>query len=319
MHYVVTGGAGMIGSHIAKHLCGTSHTVTVVDDLSRGKMSNLDNVRDKIEFVNADITDYDAVCKHLGGGSDGIFHQAALAYVPESFERAFDYHRVNVAGTDNVFKIALKTRTRVVFASSGSVYGDTTSTRPIRETYPRDPASPYAWTKCRGEMMAARYCKAGARIVLLRYFNVAGPGRDLKYAGAISKMAHSVASGSPPRIFGDGNQIRDFVHVDDVVRANVAAMESDIPYGFFNIGSGAGVSIGNLARLVVKIAGACMEPVHDTSQPDGGGANVASVKKARFYLDWVPRVTLEECVQKILATFSFSGAQQMCSGKEKEI
>ena len=128
-------------------------------------------------------------------------------------------------------------------------------------------------------MMAARYCKAGARIVLLYYFNVAGPGRDLKYAGAISKMAHSVANGSPPRIFGGGNQIRDFVHVDDVVRANVAAMESNIPYGFFNIGSGAGVSIGNLARLVVKIAGADMEHVRDTPQPGGGGANVASVKK----------------------------------------
>ena len=109
----------------------------------------MDNVRDKIGFVNADITDYDAICKHLRMGSDGIFHQAAPAYVPESFERAFDYHRVNVAGTDNVFKIALKTRTRVVFASSGSVYGDTTSTRPISETYPRDPASPYAWIKYR--------------------------------------------------------------------------------------------------------------------------------------------------------------------------
>ena len=318
MHYVVTGGAGMIGSHIAKHLCGTSHTVTVVDDLSRGKMSNLDNVRDKIEFVNADITDYDAICKHLGRGSDGIFHQAALAYVPESFERAFDYHRVNVAGTDNVFKIALKTRTRVVFASSGSVYGDASSTRPIRETHPRDPASPYAWTKYRGEMMAARCCKAGASIITLRYFNVAGPGRDLKYAGAISKMAHRVANGSPPCVFGDGNQVRDFVHVDDVVRANVAAMESGIPYGFFNIGSGAGASIGELARTVVRIAGADLDPVYDGPQPGGAGANVASVRKARLRLGWTPRVTLEECVRKILATFPLPGAPRMCSGEGEE-
>ena len=318
MRYVVTGGAGMIGSHIAKCLCGLGHTVTVVDDLSRGKMSNLDGVRDKVEFVKADVADYDAIWKHLED-ADGIFHQAALAYVPESFERAFDYHRTNVAGTDNVFKIALETRTRVVFASSGSVYGDTASTKPIRETHPQDPASPYAWTKYRGEMMAARYGKAGARIVVLRYFNVAGPGRDLKYAGAISKMAHSIANGSPPRIFGDGSQIRDFVHVDDVVRANVAAMESDIPYGFFNIGSGAGVSIGRLARLVVRIAGADLEPVHDAPQPGGGGANVASVKKARLYLDWVSKVTLEECVRKILATYSFSGAPRMYLGEEEEL
>lgn len=307
MRYVVTGGAGMIGSHIAKHLCGSGHAVTVMDDLSRGKMLNLDGVRDRVEFVKADIADYDAVYKHLEG-SDGIFHQAALAYVPESFEKTFDYHRVNVVGTDNVFKIALKTRTKVVFASSGSVYGDTTSTRPIRETHPRDPASPYAWTKYRGEMMAARYGKVGARIVTLRYFNVAGPGRDLKYAGAISKMVHSVANGSPPRIFGDGSQVRDFVHVDDVVRANVAAMESDTPYGFFNVGSGAGISIGELAHLVVSIADANMEPVHDAPQPGGGGANVASIKKARLHLDWVPEVTLEECIRKIIATFSFSGA-----------
>ena len=278
-------------------------------------MSNLGCVRDKVEFVKADIANYDAIRKHLEG-ADGIFHQAALAYVPESFERAFDYHRVNVAGTYNVFKIALETRTRVVFASSGSVYGDATSTRPFRETHPRDPANPYAWTKYRGEMMAARYSKTGARIVMLRYFNVAGPGRDLKYAGAISKMAHSVANGLPPRIFGDGSQVRDFVHVDDVVRANVAAMESNIPYGFFNIGSGTGVSIGDLARLVVSISGTDLKPVHDAPQPGGAGANVASVKKAHLYLDWVPRITLEECVRKMLATFSFSGAPRTCLGGE---
>ena len=138
MHYVVTGGAGMIESHIAKHLCGTSHTVTAVDDLSRGKMSNLDNVRDKIEFINADITDYDAICEHLGRGSDGIFHQTALAYVPEPFERAFDYHRVNVAGTDNVFKIALKTRTRWCLPTAAACMETPPqrgqSARPTRET-----------------------------------------------------------------------------------------------------------------------------------------------------------------------------------------
>ena len=296
----------MIGSQIAIHLCESGHTVTVVDDLSRGKISNLDHVRNKVELVKANIADYDAIYKHLRG-VDGIFHQAALAYVPESFERAFDYHRVNVTGTRNVFEIALKTRTKVVFASSGSVYGDATSTRPIRETHPRDPASPYAWTKYRGEMMAARYGRVGARIVTLRYFNVAGPGRDLEYAGAISKMTHSVVNGLPLRIFGDGSQVRDFVHVDDVVQANVAAIESDVPCGFFNIGSGTGISIGDLARLVIKIAGTDQEPVHDAPQPGGAGTNVASIKKARLYLDWTPKITLEECVRKILATFSFSG------------
>lgn len=308
----------MIGGHIIKHLCGSGHTVTVVDDLSRGKMSNLDGVRDKVEFVKADITDYNAICKHLKI-SDGIFHQAALAYVPESFECAFDYHRVNVADTDNMFKIALKARTKVVFASSGSVYGDTTSTRPIRETHLRDPASPYAWTKYRGEIIAAKYGKAGARIVMLHYFNVTGLGRDIKYAGAISKIAYSVTNNSPPHLFGDDSQIRDFVHVDDVVRANVAAMESDIPYGFFNIGGGTGISIEELAHLVIRIANTYIEPVYDSPQPGGGGASIALVKKARRYLNWMPRITPEECVQKILATFSFSEALRGCLGKEKEI
>lgn len=308
MRYVVTGGAGMIGSHITRHLCRTGHVVTVIDDLSRGSLSNLDDVLDGVEFVNADITNYDVICRHIMG-SDGIFHQAALAYVPESFERAWDYHRVNVDGTENVFKAAKETRKKVVFASSGSVYGDTDSTRPIRETHQRDPASPYAWTKYRGEMMAAQYNRAGAAIVTLRYFNVVGPGRDIKSAGAISKMAHTVANGFPPRIFGDGRQVRDFVHVDDVVRANIAAMDSDISSGFFNIGSGVGVSIGDLARMVVRIAGFDARPIHDSPQPGSGGTSVASVEKARLRFGWEPKIPLEDCVRKTLAAIQVSKGQ----------
>lgn len=307
MRYVVTGGAGMIGSRIVRDLSRAGHDVTAVDDLSRGAISNLSGAQGNVRFVKADITDYVAIRKHLED-ADGIFHQAALAHVPDSFERALDYHRVNVIGTRNVFEIALKAQARVVFASSGSVYEDTSPARPIRETCPLDPASPYAWTKQRGEAMVARYGRAGARIVVLRYFNVVGPGRDLKHAGAIHKMAHAVANNSPPRIFGDGRQVRDFVHVDDVVRANVAAMDSGMPYGVFNIGSGKGVSIGDLACMVVRTAGIDLEPVYEALEPGGVGSSVASISKARRHLGWAPKITLEECVREALSFFSSAKA-----------
>ena len=298
MRYVVTGGAGFIGSHLVKHLHRNGHRVTVVDNLSRGTVSSIENVRDKIEFVNLDIADYDGLRNALRG-TDGIFHQAALASVPDSFEYEDDYWRSNVVGTDNVFKIGHELRVKTVFASSSSVYGNT-KTVPIKETSSRNPLSPYAMTKYEDEKLAEKYVLGGAQIIALRYFNVVGTGRSMKYAGAVPKILDAVKRGEPPCIFGDGTVIRDFVHVSDVTRANIMAMESTITYGFFNIGSGVAISIKDLAHMIVRIAGKHLEPKYDSPRPGDADASVADVSKAKEYLRWEPSILLEDGIRTML-------------------
>ena len=291
MHYAVTGGAGFIGSNLVRRLCNDGHHLVVVDNLSRGAMSNIQDIRDKIEFVNLNITDYDDL-KDALHDMDGIFHQAALASVPESFEREDDYKMSNVVGTDNVFKIGHQLRIKIVFASSCSVYGNT-KTVPIKETTGRNPLSPYAMTKYEDEMLAEKYIQDGARIVVLRYFNVFGISHDIKYSGAVSKMVDAIKNGEPPCIFGDGTVIRDFVHVSDVVRANIMAMKNPVTGGFFNVGSGTGTSIKDLAHMVVRISGRQLKPTYKNSRLGDTNASVADISKAKESLGWESNVTLE--------------------------
>ena len=297
MRYVVTGGAGFIGSNIARRLCKDGHHLVVVDNLCRGTMSNIQDIRDKIEFVDLDIADYDDL-KDALCGTDGIFHQAALASVPESFEREEDYRMSNIVGTDNVFKIGRQLRIKIVFASSCSVYGNT-KTVPIKETAGRNPLSPYAMTKYEDEILAEKYIQDGARIVVLRYFNVFGTSHDIRDSGAVSKMVDTIKNGEPPCIFGDGTVIRDFVHVSDVVRANIMAMKNPITNGFFNVGSGTGTSIKDLAHMTARISGRQLKPKYKNSRPGDANASVADISKAKEYLGWESSVTLENGIREM--------------------
>lgn len=295
MHYAITGGAGFIGSNLVRRLCKEGHRLTVVDNLSRGTMSNIQDIRDKIEFVNLDVADYDSL-KDALHGIDGIFHQAALASVPESFEREDDYRMSNVVGTDNVFKIGHQLRIKIVFASSCSVYGNT-KTVPIKETAGRNPVSPYAMTKYEDEMLAEKYIQDGARIVVLRYFNVFGISHNIKDSGAVSKMVDAIKNGEPPCIFGDGTVIRDFVHVGDVVRANIMAMKNPITSGFFNVGSGTGTSIKDLAHMISRISGKRLKPKYTNPCPGDANASVADISKTKEHLGWESSVTLENGIR----------------------
>ena len=236
MKYVVTGGAGFIGNNIVKLLIKNGHSVDIIDNLHTGKKSNVEEIIDEINFFQIDIRnkkDLEKIIKNC----DGIFHEAALTAVPESFEKPQEYNEVNVIGTKNIFEIAKKEKIRVVYASSSSIYGDTKNI-PIKENVNRKPINPYGQTKLDDEFLAEEFSKNNLSVIGLRYFNVYGIGQTGSYAGVITKFLENIKSQKSFTINGSGNQIRDFIHVEDIAKANVTAMESEIKNGFFNVGTG---------------------------------------------------------------------------------
>ena len=186
MRFVVTGGAGFVGSYLVKLLVKKGHNVVVIDNLHKGKKENLDEVLDKIEFLNIDIRDYDLMEKNMRD-IDGVFHQAALTVVQDSFKDPEEYHSVNVDGTENIFKIAQKNNFKVVYASSSSIYGHQENV-PILENFNKKPINPYGKTKLDDEIIAEKYSKLGVKIIGLRYFNIFGKGQTIEYAGVITKF-----------------------------------------------------------------------------------------------------------------------------------
>lgn len=243
MHYkraLVTGGAGFIGSHLVDQLVAQGVDVVVLDDLSTGKRKNLKNVIDRVTFIEGSVTDPTTVARVMAD-VDVVFHQAAVASVPKSLEDPLGTHAVNVTGTLNVFEEARKAGVkRVVYASSCAIFGDDPEL-PKRETSPVVPKSPYALHKLTGEKYAKLYGELfGLSTVGLRYFNVFGPRQDPSspYSGVISIFSTRIAEGKPITIFGDGKTTRDFIFVEDVVRANLLAAEAENPSRAYCVGTG---------------------------------------------------------------------------------
>ena len=249
MRFVVTGGAGFVGSHLVKLLVKEGHQVKVIDNLHTGKMGNLEKIIEDIEFCKLDIQDFDSMEKELKD-TEGVFHQAALTVVQDSFKIPEKYHNVNVDGTENIFKIAQKNNFKVVYASSSSVYGHQDIV-PILENFEKKPINPYGKTKLDDEILAERYAKEGTRIIGLRYFNIFGKGQTLEYAGVITKFLDKLRDKQSPIIFGTGSQIRDFIHVEDIARANLLAMKSDVSFTHANIGTCDSFSILELAKIMI--------------------------------------------------------------------
>ena len=298
MDFVVTGGAGFIGSHIAKHLVSTGHNVTIFDDLSNGKKDNLDSIIDKIEFVNGDIRNFELL-KNTLKNTDGVFHEAALASVQESFSKQQEYHDVNVKGTENILKLGKEFGFKIVYASSSSIYGNPAKI-PIEEDDPKNPINPYAQTKLDDENLVKKYAQIGVRVIGLRYFNVFGERQSPTYAGVIKKFVKKVQNNESPIINGNGQQTRDFVYVGDVVQANILAMKSNVDHEFFNIGTGSTITVLELANLIIDSFGISLKPIHCPELPGDVKITKADISRAKKLLGWEPKTRIEEWLKSTI-------------------
>ena len=296
MKFVITGGAGFIGSHIAKHLITKNHKVTIVDNFSRGRLENLSGFEEKIEVYKMDILDFDSL-KKIISDSDGIFHQAALTSVPESFLQKEKYHNVNVDGTENIFKLAKEFEKKVVFASSSSVYGNTVL-RPIVEDFDKNPINPYGITKLDDEKLAKKYHDLGVSIIGLRYFNVYGIGQTNDYAGVITKFFEQIKLNQSPIVFGDGSHTRDFVSVEDVAQANLLSMQSSTDFSFLNIGTGIPTSVNELAQLMINLSGKKLEIKYDELPQGDVKESLADVSLAKKLIGWNNETSLKDGLKK---------------------
>ena len=296
MRFVVTGGAGFVGSHLVKLLVREGHQVKVIDNLHTGKMENLEQVVEDIEFCKIDIQDFDSMEKELKD-TEGVFHQAALTVVQDSFKIPEKYQNVNVDGTENIFKIAQKNNFKVVYASSSSVYGHQNIV-PILENFEKKPINPYGKTKLDDEILAERYAKEGTRIIGLRYFNIFGKGQTLEYAGVITKFLDKLRDKQSPIIFGTGSQIRDFIHVEDIAKANLFAMKSDVSFTHANVGTGNSISILELAKIMIDISGLKLEPIMKKALEGDIEKSQSDNSLARKLFDWKPERKLEDWLKE---------------------
>ena len=295
MKYTVTGGFGFIGNSLVNYLLDSGHDVQIIDNLTNAKKSNLDLLENKITFHKVDILDFEKLA-NLIEGQDGIFHHAALIDVQESLRNEDLYKKVNVQGTKNIFEIAKNFDIKVVFASSAAVYGDSPQI-PINENISTQPINPYGKTKLESEIIAKQFAEDGVKLVGLRYFNVYGPCQSSSYAGVITKFFDNLIHEKPPVIFGDGDQIRDFVFVNDIAEANLKAMENDINFSVINIASGKPTKIIDLARFMIKSFGYDFDPIFSSSKIGDIQKSLADITLASKLLNWTPKTKLEDWIE----------------------
>jgi nucleoside-diphosphate-sugar epimerase len=308
--YLVTGGAGFIGSHIAEELIQRGHDVRIIDNFLTGKRENIASFSDNIELIEGDIRDMDTCRKSLEG-ADFVLHQAALPSVPRSIEDPILTSEINIEGTLNLLVASRNAGIqKFVFASSTSVYGDDPRL-PKKEGMEGAPLSPYAVSKIAGE----KYCQVFSQIyglptVCLRYFNVFGPRQDpfSQYAAVIPNFITKVLKGESPTIFGDGEQSRDFTFVSNVVEANFLAAEArDVTGEIFNIACGEKTSVNSLAKKINTLMGKDISPVYDEPRPGDIRHSLADISKAREMLKYEPLVFLDEGVEKTIRWYQERG------------
>ena len=291
MKYAVTGGAGFIGSNIVKILKAKGHEVCIIDNYSNN--SNHES------SIRVDIRDKETMEKILCG-CDGIFHEAALTSVQESFLDQNRYYDVNVNGTKTIFDIAISEGIRVIFASSSSIYGNPDKI-PITESNNRNPINPYGLTKLNCEQLATTYAKLGLEVIGLRYFNVYGMGQTGTYAGVITKFLMAIQNQTPLVINGDGKQSRDFIHVHDVAEANFTIMKkTNVKSGFFNIGTQTTTSILSLAKNMIEISKHGKGIQHIKPLTGDVNISIADMSQTKKIFNWEHRINLSTGLNKLI-------------------
>lgn len=308
--YLVTGGAGFIGSHLVHALVERGERVRVLDDFSTGRRQNLRDVMEQIELVEGSLADPKAVERAVVG-VNCILHQGAKPSVPRSIQDPLGTHEANATGTLNLLVAARGAGvSRIVYASSSSIYGDT-PTLPKEERMLPEPRSPYAVSKLSAEL----YCRAfhgvhGLETVSLRYFNVFGPRQDpsSEYAAVIPKFIMAMLAGQPPTIFGDGKQSRDFTYVTDVVEANLRATQVSRASGAaINVACGEGHTLLQLVSLLNEILGTDLEPIFGPPRQGDVRHSVASTLLASELLDFEARVSFREGLERTVEWFRRNG------------
>ena len=306
--FLVTGGAGFIGSHLAHALVARGDRVRVLDDFSTGRIENLEDLMvgeirsgSPLELMRGSITDPES-CRRACERVDGVFHEAAQVSVPRSIEDPDLSYEINVMGTLRLLEAArMAGAKRFVFAASSAAYGDT-PTLPKIESMPSAPASPYASGKLAGEQLLRVWGNVyGMRTVALRYFNIFGPRQadDSPYTGVIALFARALLEGRRVTIHGDGEQTRDFTYIDNVVQANLRAIEVDVePGAVINVGSGERISINALYGAMAEVLGSKIEPVYAPSRTGDVRDSLASIEKARALLGYRPAVHWREGLER---------------------
>ncbi len=318
MRYLVTGGAGFIGSNTVDELVRRGHSVVVLDDLSAGKEENLADSRNKITLIKASITDIEAVRKAMHE-AEYVLHLAARASVPRSIKDPIETNRINIDGTLNVLVAAKELKVkRVVFAASSSAYGET-PTLPKAETMQPQPISPYGVTKYVGELYAQTFGRCYAlENVALRYFNIFGPRQDpgSPYSGVLAKFCTAFLEDAQPVVFGDGEQTRDFTYVDNAVQANLLACEAPNVSGrVFNIGCGVRVSLNEVLHALSKITGKALEAKYDPPRDGDIRDSQADISQAKEFLGYGPQIGFEEGLAR---TFEWYRESQLKAAAKAE-
>jgi len=304
--YLVTGGAGFIGSHIAESLVKRGDRVRVLDNLSTGNRANIAQLENKLEFIEGDLCDYETTRRAVEG-ADIVFHEAAIPSVPRSVSEPRLNHDANVNGTFNLLMAAREAGAkRVVYAASSSAYGDT-ETLPKHEEMLPSPLSPYAAAKLFGEY----YCQVFTRVygletVALRYFNVFGPRQDPSspYSGVISKFVTALLAGETPVIYGDGEQSRDFTYIANVVDANLRAAEAPDAAGqVMNLGIGQRITLNQLLAELQKIIGTNLTPRYEAPRAGDVRHSLADISRAEKLLGYRPLVGFAEGLEHTVAWY----------------
>jgi len=302
MNYLVTGGAGFIGSHIAEALVAQGHSVRIVDNLSTGKLSNLDGFSDHATFIEGDIRDFELM-KEVTRDVDVIFHEAAVASVAISVEDPVTTDAVNVGGTVSVLTAARENGVKkVVFASSAAIYGDDPTLPKTEEMAPK-PLSPYAFHKLAGEYYLKLFHDLyGLQAVALRYFNVFGPRQDpsSEYSGVISIFVDRFKKDLDYTIYGDGTQSRDFIFVKDVARANLAAAQTEFDgVPVINVACNRANNLLGLVEILKEISGSTKEPAFGPERAGDIKHSLADNTKLKTLLDVVPEVVFAEGLKRL--------------------
>ena len=301
--FVVTGGAGFIGSHIVEALSRRGEQVVVLDNFSTGKRENLAGFESGIDVREVDLASEPRLVDHLAD-VDTVFHQAAIPSVSRSVEDPLTSHQANVNGTMNLLVACRDARVRrVVYASSSSVYGDS-PTLPKTEDMPASPISPYGAQKYFGEVYMQVFWRAfGLETVSLRYFNVFGPRQDAssEYSGVLAKFIPAAIRGVRPVIYGDGLQSRDFTYVSNVVEANLqAAVAEGVAGEVFNAACGDRITVSQALDQIKMLTGSNVEPRYEQARTGDILHSQAEVSRARDHLGWTPSVTFTEGLQRTI-------------------